>query len=77
MENPPSIIVTPIALAVSAQFTRLTFSNLYIRRTSPGSRELTVDGRPSDHLGTRNVSDCPYLMALAPTPALWLAYREP
>ncbi|XP_066364721.1 pterocarpan synthase 1-like [Miscanthus floridulus] len=59
MENPPSIIVTPMAPPVSAQFTRLTFSNLYIRRTSPGSRELTVDGRPSDHLGTRNVSDCP------------------
>jgi hypothetical protein len=59
MENPPSIIVTPIAPAVSAQFTRFTFSKLYIRRTSPGSKELTVDGRPSDHLGTRNVSDCP------------------
>jgi hypothetical protein len=76
MENPPSIIVTPMAPAVSAQFTRFTFNNLYIRRTaSPGSRELAVDGRPSDQLGT--VDGRPYLMALAPTPALWFGYREP
>ncbi|AQK79246.1 hypothetical protein ZEAMMB73_Zm00001d035559 [Zea mays] len=41
MENPaPSIVVPPIAAPVSANFSRLAFRNLYIRRTGPDS--LTV-----------------------------------
>jgi hypothetical protein len=59
MENPPSILATPIAAPVSVEFTKLTFRSLYIRRTGPGSREISVDGRPSDQLGKRYLSDFP------------------
>lgn len=64
MENPaPSIVVPPIAAPVSANFSRLAFRNLYIRRTGPGSREMvTVEGRrgSSDQTGDmRYVSDFP------------------
>ncbi|NP_001358600.1 uncharacterized protein LOC100280618 [Zea mays] len=64
MENPaPSIVVPPIAAPVSANFSRLAFRNLYIRRTGPDSREMvTVEGRrgSSDQTGDmRYVSDFP------------------
>ncbi|AQK79248.1 hypothetical protein ZEAMMB73_Zm00001d035560 [Zea mays] len=63
-ENPaPSspLVTSPDAAAppLPAEFTKLTFRSLYIRRTGPGSREMTVDGRPSDQLGRRFVSDFP------------------
>lgn len=51
MENPPSVLLLP------AEFTKLTFRNLYIRRTGPGSREVTVEGRCD--LDTRYISDFP------------------
>jgi len=57
MENPPSFVVTPIAAPVSAEFTKLSFRSLYIRRTGPGSREISMDGK-SD-LGKRYFSDFP------------------
>ncbi|AQK79228.1 hypothetical protein ZEAMMB73_Zm00001d035558 [Zea mays] len=70
MENPPSILVTPMAPAMSAQFTRITFSNLFVRRAGPGSTELTVEGRPSDQLGRRNLTDSPVFDGRGPDASL-------
>ncbi|CAD6343911.1 unnamed protein product [Miscanthus lutarioriparius] len=57
--TPPmaSIVVTPMAAPLSAEFNKLTFSSLYIRRTGPGSREISMDGK-SD-MGKRYFSDFP------------------
>ncbi|EES17611.1 hypothetical protein BDA96_09G022200 [Sorghum bicolor] len=57
--NPPSSIVASMAAPVPAKFTKFTFRTLYIRRTDPGSKEMSQAGRPSDQLGRRNISDCP------------------
>ncbi|PWZ16912.1 Salt stress-induced protein [Zea mays] len=70
MENPPSILVTPMAPAMSAQFTRITLSNLFVRRAGPGSTELTVEGRPSDQLGRRNLTDSPVFDGRGPDASL-------
>ncbi|PWZ17905.1 Salt stress-induced protein [Zea mays] len=59
MENPAPSIVVAIAAPVAAEFVKLTFRALYMRRAGPGSREMTVPGRPSDQLGRRVVTDSP------------------
>lgn len=57
--TPPmaSIVVTPMAAPLSPEFNKLTFGSLYIRRTVPGSREISMDGK-SD-MGKRYFSDFP------------------
>ncbi|AQK79251.1 hypothetical protein ZEAMMB73_Zm00001d035560 [Zea mays] len=79
-ENPaPSspLVTSPDAAAppLPAEFTKLTFRSLYIRRTGPGSREMTVDGRPSDQLGRRFVSDFPITASAQPLRSNWFCRR--
>jgi len=62
MENPASVLVLP------AQFTKLTFGNLYIRRAGPGSREITEEGRCD--LDKRYVSDFPVYDGRGPDASL-------
>jgi hypothetical protein len=62
MENPASVLVLP------AQFTKLTFRNLYIRRAGPGSREITEEGRCD--LDKRYVSDFPVYDGRGPDASL-------
>ncbi|KAL6659706.1 hypothetical protein ACP70R_002535 [Stipagrostis hirtigluma subsp. patula] len=57
MDNPPSIIITPIAAPIAMEYMKLTFRNLYIRRSSAPDCEISMDGKGS--LGKRYFSDFP------------------
>ncbi|AQK79267.1 hypothetical protein ZEAMMB73_Zm00001d035561 [Zea mays] len=70
MENPAPSIVVAIAAPVAAEFVKLTFRALYMRRAGPGSREMTVPGRPSDQLGRRVVTDSHHGVCTASPSAL-------